>query len=128
MKLRKRKFGTAPDSPFKTVGSSAHEAEPLELSLADSTLGLTVVVKEHRATGKLIAEASCSDPAMKGKAGASVAVIGREEFKLIRKTVKMDQSDERTGGCRGSADLGLLKDAVATLGPELGLVTFMLIF
>ncbi len=129
MKLATRKFGVNPPLPLKAVRTGTQQTNlPLTFRWEDSTLGLTVVINEDQTTGKLAAEAFCNDPALKGKAAASVALFGREEFKMIRKTIKFDQPDNRMGsGCCGSADSGQLSDAIALLGPEMGLLVFMVV-
>jgi hypothetical protein len=132
VKLQKRKFGATPPTPLKTVQaggqrSAGEDEPPLTLTWDDAKLRLSAVVREDPHTGKLIGSAFCTDPAMLNKASASVSLVGTHEYEMIRKTIKLDQPDKRTGGCCGSADFGLLKDAIVKLGTELGLVVFMLV-
>jgi hypothetical protein len=68
-----------------------------------------------------------TDPVILNKASASVVLVGVQEYEMIQKSIKLDQPDQRTGRCCGSADFGLLKDALAKLGTELGLVVFMVV-
>jgi hypothetical protein len=130
VKLHIRKFGKNPMTEMKTVptadqGVAGEDHPPLTLTWEDETLGLSAVVSEDPATGKLTGHAFCTDPAMLNKASASVAVIGKREFEMLRKSINLNQPDPQTGGCCGSGDFGLLKDAVAKLGNELGLVVFL---
>jgi hypothetical protein len=59
-----------------------------------------------------------ADPAMLKKASVSVALVGKDEYKMIRKTIKLDQPDHRTGGCCGSEGFGSLSDAIKQLGTD----------
>jgi len=133
MKLPVHKFGQNPVTAMETVqvggqGAAGEDHPPLTLTWDDLVkLRLSVVVREDPTSGKLIGDVVCTDPAMLNKASAFVAVVGKREFEMIRKKIKLDQPDKRTGGCYGSAEFGLLKDAVAQLGTELGLVVFLLI-
>jgi hypothetical protein len=133
VKLRTRKFGVTPPTPLVQVPvpGQAADAGPgrptLKIRWEDSTLGLTVLAREDAATGRLIGEVFCSDPAMLNKASVSVALVGKHEHRMIRKTVKLDQPDNRTGGCRGSDDFGSLDNAIKELGAEMGLVVFVLL-
>lgn len=127
-KLRTRKFGVNPAMPLKPICHGGEQAnQRLSLRYSDPSLGLTVIVNEDRETGKLNAEVVCTDPGLMGKVAASVALVGHDESRMIRKTVKLDQPDDQTGGCRGSEDFGMLNDAVKRLGSDLGLVVFVLV-
>jgi hypothetical protein len=132
VKLHRRLFGATPPTPLKTVQpggqrGAGEDEPPLTLAWDDAKLRLSAVVREDPTTGKLIGSAFCTDPAMLNKGAAAVSLVGNREYEMILKTIKLDQPDQRTGGCRGSADFGLLKDAVAKLGTEMGLVVFMVV-
>ena len=87
-------------------------------------LGLKVHVRE-REDGHLIASVFCTDATLLNKVAVSVAVAGMVEDRLLRKTIFLNVAENN--GCSGSADFGLLADAVQTLGPQLGLVVFLLV-
>src|SRR5579883_2143948 len=85
VKLRARKFGSNPVSDFKSVpvqgqgASTGTPLPPLVLSWKDSGLGLTVLLREQATTGQLVADVSCTDPAMLHRAAVAVALVGKDE-------------------------------------------------
>jgi hypothetical protein len=129
-KLRVRKFGANPTSPLVPTpvggnqGASAAVRPEFRLRWEDQQQGLQVTVRE-RDNGHLIAEVFSTDPALLTKATVSVGLVGTIEDGLIRKTIPLDVPE--TTGCSGSADFGLLEDAVKELGSELGVVVFLLL-
>jgi hypothetical protein len=129
-KLRVRKFGAKPVSelvPAPVGGNVAQAAAPrpeFKIHWEDQQQGLTVIVRE-RENGHLVAEVCCSDAGLHNKAAVSVGLVGTVEDHLIRKTIPLDVVV--TGGCSGSADFGPLTAAVQELGPQLGVVVFLLV-
>jgi hypothetical protein len=129
MKLQIRKFGQNPATPLKTMSTGDRQTlgqEPTPLfRWEDSTLKLSAVLYEDPGTGKMTCHVLCSDPTLLNKAAAPVALFGKREGEMILKTIKLNQPDPPTGGCRGSAEFGLLKDAIEKLGTEMGLIVFL---
>jgi hypothetical protein len=73
----------------------------------------------------LIADAFATNVALLDKAWVSVGLVGKGENDTERKTIPLNVSVE--GGCSSSVDFGLLVDVVTKLGPELGLIVFLLV-
>jgi hypothetical protein len=129
IKIRVRKFGANPLSPLVPVPvrpdkGDAAPRPAFQLRWEDPQQGLTVLVREQE-NGRLIANASCTDASLLNKAAMSVGLVGTVENYLIRKTIPLD-APEKTG-CSGSADFGPLTEAVKQLGPQLGVVVFLLV-
>lgn len=129
MKIPSHRFGANPFSevvhaPVEMERDSSDRRQDFKICWEDQQQGLTVVVQE-RENGHLIADAFSSDPGMVDSAAVSVALIGTTPDQIICKIVpfKVLQKD----GCSGSADFGLLSTAVKELGPQLGLVVFLLL-
>jgi hypothetical protein len=157
VKLRIRKFGANPTTGFVSApgggqGAAAGPARPpFKLRWEDTTLGLTVLMREDLASGRLVADVFCTDPAKLNKASVSVSLVGKGKDQSVRKeiplnepetasqaistslapsigkTISLNEPDPRSGGCCGSAKFGSLNDAIGELGTELGLVVFMLL-
>jgi hypothetical protein len=129
-KIRARKFGAKPVSPLvpaPVAGDKGDDAAPraaFKIRWEDQQQGLTVLVRE-RGNGHLIADVFCTDAGLLDKAAVSVGLVGTVEDHLIRKTIPLDVSEN--SGCSGSADFGLLADAVKELGQQLGVVVFLLV-
>ncbi len=67
----------------------------------------------------------CAHADQLNKLAASVALVGTNADQLIRKTIPLDVPEMT--GCSGSADFGPLSEAVKQLGPQLGVVVFLLV-
>ena len=130
LKLRSRKFGVNPVSSLVPVpvggdnGDSSNPRPQFEIAWEDNQQGLKVLVRE-RDDGHLIANVLCTDAGLLNKAAVSVGLMGTVEDRLIRKTIPLDVPEAT--GCSGSADFGPLADAVEELGPQLGVVVFLLV-
>jgi hypothetical protein len=130
VKLRTRKFGTNPTSALVPVpvgngtGDSSAPREEFGLDWEDPALGLTLRVRE-RDNGHLIAEVFSTDPARLNKAAVSVGLVGTVENGQLRKTIALTVAEEN--GCSGSADFGPLSAAVKELGPQIGVVAFLVV-
>jgi hypothetical protein len=130
MKLRHPRFGANPISALFAVpitGNNGESSEPqpeFRISWEDQQQGLRVLVRE-REDGHLIAEAVCTNPGLFDEPVVSVGIVGAGvepgNCRIIPLTVSENNSRS------GSADLGLLKDAVKELGPQLGVVVFPLV-
>jgi hypothetical protein len=126
VKLRKRKFGTSPVSPLVQVQRAAVSAPTdFEIGWKDSEHGLTLVIREQRENGRLVANVFCSDSGHLNKLAVSVGLVGMGEERMIRKTIPLVVAEKN--GCSGSADFGPLAEAVEELGDRLGVVVFMLV-
>jgi len=130
VKLRARKFGANPVSSFVPTpvggdkGDSSNPRPEFKIAWEDKQQGLKILVRE-RENGHLIADVSCTDAGLLNKAAVSVGLVGTLEDHLIRKTIPLDVPEAT--GCRGSMDFGPLADAVKELGPQLGVVVFLLV-
>jgi hypothetical protein len=128
MKIRTPKFGAQPVSPFFPVPIT--EGEPsavrpeFKICWEDQQQGLSVVVRE-RENGHLSAAVFCTDAGLLDKAAVSVGLMGATAEHSIHKTIPLNVRDKT--GCSGSADFGPLACAVKELGPQLGVVVFLLI-
>jgi hypothetical protein len=131
VKLRTRKFGASPESPLvpTPTGGDMGEAGPtrteFKIRWEDQDHGLTVLVRDHQESGRLVADVFCTDAGQLNKLAVSVALVGTIEEQMIRKTIPL-AVPEKTG-CSGSADFGPLTEAVEELGAQLGVVVFMLV-
>jgi hypothetical protein len=131
IKLRTRKFGANPMSPLVATppGGDRADKQPLRPELVipweDPEHGLTVLVRERRDSGRLVADVFCTDAAQLNKLAVSVALVGTIEDQMIRKTIPLNVPEKT--GCSGSADFGPLTEAVKELGTQLGVVVFMLV-
>jgi hypothetical protein len=127
--IRQRKFGSRPVSPLvpTPVGGDRGDASApraaYKIRWEDCDQGLTVVVRE-RDNGHLVADVFSTDTSLLGKAAVSVGLVGSAGDETIRVSIFLDVPEE--DGCSGSADLGPLAEAVVKLGPELGVVVFLL--
>jgi hypothetical protein len=128
MKIHYHKFGANPFSPLVQVpvetDGSSDPGPAFKICWEDQQQGLSVVVQE-RENGRLIADAFSSDPAMVDSAAVSVALVGTTPDQIICKVVPFKVLQKN--GCSGSADLGPLAGAVKELGPQIGLVVFLLV-
>jgi hypothetical protein len=129
MKLRTPKFGANPVSPFvnASVGLDSASSEPqpeFKISWEDQQQGVSVVVQAGE-NGHLIADVFCTNFGLLDKAAVSVALVGTSTEQMIRKAIPLNAPQKH--GCAGSADLGPLTAAVKELGPQLGLVVFLLL-
>jgi hypothetical protein len=130
IKLRARKFGANPVSQLVAApvggprGDDSAPRPPFRIDWEDTAQGLTVKVRE-RTGGHLIVEVVSTDPLLLKNAAVSVGLVGTVEDGLIRKTIPLDVPEE--GGCSGSADFGPLAAAVTELGPQIGIVAFLLV-
>jgi len=133
VKLRTRKFGANPMSPLASTptggpqGASSPDRTEFKIRWEDQEHGLTVLVRERRESGHLVADVFCTDAARLNKLAVSVALVGTIEDHMIRKTIPLDVPEKEIGGCSGSADFGLLTEATEELGTQLGVVVFMLV-
>ena len=131
VKLRTRKFGANPMSPLVATptggdtGDSSSARPEFKIRWEDQEHGLTVLVRERRESGHLVADVFCTDAGQLNKLAVSVALVGTVEDQMIRKTIPLDVPEK--AGCSGSADFGPLAEAVNDLGPQLGVVVFMLV-
>jgi hypothetical protein len=131
VKLRTRKFGANPMSslvatpPGGDRGDSSPARPGFKIRWEDQEHGLIVLVRERRESGHLVADVFCSDAGQLNKLAVSVALVGTIEDQMIRKTIPLDVPEKT--GCSGSADFGPLTEAMKELGPELGVVVFMLV-
>jgi len=129
-KIRARKFGAKPVSPLVPApvggdkGDAAAPRAAFKVCWEDPQQGLTVLVRE-RDNGHLIADVICTEAGLLDKAAVSVGLVGTVVDHLIRKTIPLDVPEK--SGCSGSADFGPLADAVKELGPQLGVVVFLLV-
>ncbi|MBA4063624.1 MAG: hypothetical protein C0501_07910 [Isosphaera sp.] len=134
VKIRTRKFGASPGTPLKDLppdGPQADSGPPRRefvLSGEYKDLGITVRVQEVPGSGRLVADVFSTDPTHLNTAAVSVALVGTDEDRMIRKTIPLDVP-EQAGGyrCSGSADFGPLPDVRAELGTKLGLVVFLVV-
>jgi len=129
MKLRTPKFGANPVSPFvyAPVGVDNCSPEPrpeFKICWEDHQQGVSVVVKAGE-NGHLIADVFCTNVGLLDKAAVSVALVGTSPEHMIRKAIPLNAPEK--DGCGGTADLGPLTAAVKELGPQLGLVVFLLL-
>ena len=126
--MRTPKFGANPTTPLSPAPAGGDRADSggtraaFRLRWEDAQLGLKVLLREHRDSGRLLAEVTSTDPKHLNAMAVSVAVVGKDEDKMVRRTVPLDVAEEI--GCSGSADFGPLAEVVAELGTELGLVVF----
>ena len=131
VKLRTRKFGANPMSPLVATppGGDRGDAGParteFKIRWEDPDHGLTVLVRERRESGHLVADVFCTDAGQLNKLAVSVALVGTIEDQMIRKTIPLDVPEKI--GCSGSADFGPLTEATKELGAQLGVVVFMLV-
>jgi hypothetical protein len=131
VKLRTRKFGANPMSKLEPTPSGgpmggAGPARPeFRIAWEDKEHGLTVLVRERRDSGRLVADVFCIDASQLNKLAVSVALVGTIEDRMIRQTIPLNVAEKT--GCSGSADFGPLNEAVQELGTELGVVVFMLV-
>jgi hypothetical protein len=131
VKIRTRKFGANPISPLVPTPSggdrddSSSARTEFKIRWEDQEHGLTVLIRERRDSGHLVGDVFCTDAAQLNKLAVSVALVGTNEDQMIRKTISLDVPE--TTGCSGSADFGPLIEAVQELGPQLGVVVFMLV-
>jgi hypothetical protein len=131
VKLRTRKFGANPMSslistpPGGDRGDSSPARTEFKIRWEDQEHGLTVLIRERRDSGHLIADVFCTDAGRLNNLAVSVALVGTVEDQMIRKTIPLNVPEKT--GCSGSADFGLLTDAVKELGAQLGVVVFMLV-
>ena len=132
VKLPTYKFGTNPVAPLQTVSlgePAAHAGtprSPFKITWEDKEQGLKVCVEERQENSHLIANVYGTHEELLNKAAVSVALMGTNETEVIRKTVPLCVAETNgTFRCSGSADLGLLADAVQRLGDRIGLVVFL---
>lgn len=119
IKVHTRRFGARPVSAPVPVPDAGFRFE-----WADAEQGLRVLVTEG-GDGRLAAEATCRDAALRGHAAVSVAIASARSDDSIRQTVPLNDPAPG-GGCRGAADFGLRVDAVARLGDRFVFVVFLL--
>jgi hypothetical protein len=130
IKLRTRKFGANPLALHASAlagvckGDPSAPREEFEIRWEDQKQGLTVIVR-NRDDGRLIADVFAIDAALLNKAWVSVSLVGKAEHDSERKTIPLDVAEKN--GCSGSAEFGPLVDVVNRLGPEIGLVVFLLV-
>jgi len=130
MKHRSPKFGANPTSPPVPVpvgGDKGDTTDPrpaFQIPWEDPQLGLKVLVQE-REDGHLIADVFCTNAALLNKAAVSVGLVGTAVDPLIRKSIQLNVPEKN--GCRGSWDFGLLTNTVKELGPQIGLIVFLLL-
>ncbi len=128
-KFRTRKIGAQPVSPLYPVavardnGNSIPQSE-FRIDWEDRELGITVQVRE-REDGHLIAEVRCTYADLIETSAVSVGLFGSAGEYAIRKSILLNVTGN--DGRRGSADFGLLTDLVKELGPNLGVVVFLLV-
>ena len=128
VKLRTREFGTNAMSPLVPIpanGDSNPAPPEFMIRWEDQDHGLTVLVRERRDDGHLIADVVCTDADQLNKLAVSVALVGTKEMQMIRRTIPLAVPDRI--GCSGSADLGLFSAAMEKLGNQLGVIVFRLI-
>ena len=131
VKLRTHKFGKNPESPLvpTPTGGDKGDASParteFKIRWEDQEYGLTVLVRERRESGRLVADVFCNDAGRLNKLAVSVALVGTIDNRMIRKTIPLDVPEKT--GCSGSADFRPLAEAVKELGTQLGVVVFMLL-
>jgi hypothetical protein len=129
MKIRTRKFGANPVSPLFPVpvdGDRSDSTKPrseFQIRWENQPLGVTALVRE-RENGHLIADVFCTNADLLDKAWVSVGLMGTTD-QLIRKSIPLNVPAKN--GCGGSADFGPLTAAVKELGPQLGVVVFLLL-
>ncbi len=134
IKIRQRKLGARPVSPLvptpRDTGDSSAPRPAFEnrwenqFQLDEPVCKITVIVREQD-NGRLIANVFCTDAGLLSKAAVSVGLIGAVEVQTIRKTIPLDIPDK--DGCGGSADFGALTEAVKKLGPQIGIIIFLLV-
>jgi hypothetical protein len=126
-KLRTRKFGAKPVSDYVTVPvvGREHEVDPqtrFELHWEDAQMGLAAEVRELE-NGRLIAEVFCGDAGLLGKAAVCVGLAGKAADHVINKVILLNAPVGN--GCGGTADFGLLADAVKELGTQIAVIVFL---
>src|SRR5947209_2115242 len=129
-KFRTTKIGTKPVSPLYPVAidgdkGAANAPRPhFKIDWQNEPLGITVHLHE-REDGHVIADAHCTYADLLDTSAVSVGLYGSHGEHAIRKSVLLNVHE--SGGRRGSADFGLLTDLVKELGPELGVIAFLLV-
>jgi hypothetical protein len=77
-------------------------------------------------SGHLIADVFYTGPVELKTAWVSVGLVGTLTPFPIHKTILLNEPEK--DGCRGSANLGLLTDVVKEIGPQVGIITFLLLW
>jgi hypothetical protein len=108
-----------------TDGNAVPRA-PFEAHWENPKIGLTVHFRE-REDGRVIADVHCTYPELEDGSAASVGLGGvvADEIQKIHRTIRFTGQDQN--GRSGSADFGTLTEIVKTIGPNAGIVLFLVI-
>jgi hypothetical protein len=126
VRVRSRRFGRKPASPMIVVDAARAPGceHGFTMHWEDAEQGLSVMAREQP-DGRLLARVVCCDANLHGRAWLSVAVVGASSEHFIRQTIPLAAPD--SDGHSGSADFGPFGDIVKELGPQLGMIVFLMV-